>query len=127
VIDHTLYWGAAGSKEEALYLSAVLNSPRITELVRPLMSYGKDEHHIDMAFWRLPIPLYDPIDEQHLQLVELGWQAETEVAALDIDESRHFPSLRRQIRRHLADSPIGQQIDDVVDSLLARAGATSDS
>jgi hypothetical protein len=82
------------------------------------MSYGKDERHIDMAVWRLPIPLYNPSDEQHLQLADLGRQAENEVAALDIDESKHFPSLRRQIRKHLANSSTGRQIDNLMESLL---------
>jgi SAM-dependent methyltransferase len=67
VIEHALYWGAVSSDDEALYLCAVLNSPRITELVRPLMSYGKDERHIDTAVWRLPIPLYDPDNEHHVK------------------------------------------------------------
>jgi hypothetical protein len=125
VIDHTLYWAAAGSDDEALYLCAVLNSPKVTEHVRPLMSYGKDERHIDMAVWRLPIPLYDPDNGQHRRLAELGRQAEAETAALDLDEGKHFPALRRQIRKHLAVSPIGQHIDALVDSLLASVAAAS--
>jgi len=122
VIDHTLYWGAAGSEAEALYLCAILNSPQVTALVRPLMSYGKDERHIDMAVWRLPIPLHDPGDEQHRRLAELGRQAEDEIAALDIDEGKHFPALRRQVRTNLAASPTGRQIDALVDSLMTSVG-----
>jgi hypothetical protein len=118
VIDHKLYWGAAAGEDEALYLCAILNSATATVLVRPLMSYGKDERDIDMAVWRLPIPLYDPSDEQHRRLAELGRRAESEVAALDIDEGKHFPALRRQVRTHLATSPTGRQIDDLVESLL---------
>jgi hypothetical protein len=125
VIDHKLYWGVAGSEDEAMYLCAILNSPRVTELVRPLMSYGKDERDIDMAVWRLPIPLYDPDKEQHQRLAELGRRAEEEIAELSIDESKHFPALRRQIRKHLAGSPIGQQIDELVDSLLIAVESTT--
>ncbi len=43
IIDHTLYWGPVASRDEGLYLCAILNSPSLTELVRPLISYGKDE------------------------------------------------------------------------------------
>ena len=125
VIDHKLYWGAASSEDEALYLCAILNSPKVTALVRPLMSYGKDERDIDMAVWRLPIPLYDPDNDQHRRLADLGRRAEDEIAALDIDESKHFPALRRQIRKHLAISQIGQQIDDLVDTLLTSVSATA--
>jgi hypothetical protein len=128
VIDHTLYWATVSSDDsddEALYLCAVLNSPRVTEHVRPLMSYGKDERHIDMAVWRLPIPLYDPDNERHRRLAELGRRAEDEIAELDIDEARHFPALRRQVRKHLADSATGQQIDALVDSLLIAVESTT--
>jgi hypothetical protein len=124
VIEHKLYWATAATEDEALYLCAVLNSPRVTEQVRPLMSYGKDERDIDKAVWRLPIPLYDPANEQHRRLAELGRRAEAEIAALELDEDKHFPSLRRQIREHLSNSPTGQHIDALVDNLLTLVGAT---
>lgn len=89
------------------------------------MSYGKDERDIDKAVWRLPIPLYDPNDDQHRTLAELGRRAEDEIGALDIDEGKHFASLRRQIRKHLADSPIGQRIDGLVDGLLMAVELTA--
>jgi hypothetical protein len=70
-------------------------------------------------------PLYDPDDDQHRRLAELGRRADEEIGALDIDEGKHFPSLRRQIRKQLADSPTGQQIDDLVDSLLIAVESTT--
>jgi hypothetical protein len=91
------------------------------------MSYGKDERDIDKAVWRLRIPLYDPDDDQHRRLVELGRQAEAEIRALDIDESRHFPALRRQIRQHLADSPTGREIDELVEGLLAAVATVTEN
>lgn len=60
IIDHSLYWAPISSPDEGLYLCAILNSPVLTTLVRPLMSYGKDERHVDKYVWKLPIPLYDP-------------------------------------------------------------------
>lgn len=125
VIDHTLYWGAAVSEAEALFLCAVLNSARVTELVRPLMSYGKDERHIDKAVWRLPIPLFDPADEQHRRLAGLGQQAEAEIQGLDLDDTAHFAALRRRVRRQLAESPTGQQIEELVDRLLSIGAVSS--
>ena len=41
----------------------ILNAATITELVRPFMSYGKDERHFDKHIWQLPVPLYDPTDD----------------------------------------------------------------
>jgi hypothetical protein len=31
IIDHKLYWGTVTSREEGLYLCAILNSPVLTE------------------------------------------------------------------------------------------------
>lgn len=118
LIDHKLYWAAVADHDEARFLCAILNSPRTTELVRPLMSYGKDERDIDKYVWQLPIPLYNADNERHQRLVELGEQTEAEVAALEIDDSLHFPTQRRRIREHLAVSEAGIEIDDLVTELL---------
>jgi hypothetical protein len=53
VCEHKLYWGAVANRAEGLYLCSILNSPLITDLVRPLMSYGKDERDIDKHVWKL--------------------------------------------------------------------------
>lgn len=119
IIEHSLYWAATETMEEARYLCAVLNSPKTTELVRPLMSYGKDERHIDKYVWQLPIPTYKSDDERHQQLAQLGHTAESEIAVLDLDESVHFPALRRRIRQHLATSSTGIAIDELVTELLS--------
>ena len=60
LIDSSLYWATATSTAESLYLCAILNSRPFTELVRPFMSYGKDERHFHKHIWQLPVPLYDP-------------------------------------------------------------------
>lgn len=122
VVEHGLYWAAVNSDEEALYLCALLNSPRITELVRPLMAYGKDERHIDKYVWQLPIPLFDPAVGQHQELATLGREAELLVAGYELDESRHFPALRRDIRALLDQSPIGSRIDAVAEEVLNTPG-----
>jgi hypothetical protein len=57
VIEHGLYWATAAAAAEAHYLCAILNAATFTELVRPFMSYGKDERHFDKHIWQLPIPL----------------------------------------------------------------------
>ncbi|HEY2738610.1 MAG TPA: class I SAM-dependent methyltransferase, partial [Thermoanaerobaculia bacterium] len=41
VTEHKLYWGTVTSHSEGWYLCAILNCPELTQLVRPLMSYGK--------------------------------------------------------------------------------------
>ena len=86
VIDHTLYWATAASQEEALFLCAVLNPAEVTRQVRPLMSYGKDERHIDKHIWRLPIPEFSAANPLHAEISALAGEVEQKVRALELDK-----------------------------------------
>lgn len=119
VIDHTLYWGAVSSRGEGFYLCALLNSPAITDLVRPLMSYGKDERHIDKHVWKLPIPLFDGSNPAHRRLSDLGRKCADLVADLDLGDSGNFVTLRRRIRSVLAADPSAAEINEIVLGLLS--------
>src|SRR5262249_58218115 len=101
VIEHSLYWATAASTAEARYLCAILNSASITELVRPFMSYGKDERHFDKLIWQVPIPLYDKTDDLHVRLSARGAELEAAVGELELEPGRHFAALRRDIRRFI--------------------------
>lgn len=118
VCEHALYWGTVTSREEGMFLCAILNSPALTEAVRPLMSYGKDERHVDKHLWRLPIPLYDPSDPVHQRLVDLGHAEADLVKGLDLDESENFVVLRRKARAALAAGTAAPQIEEIVIELL---------
>jgi hypothetical protein len=118
VIEHKLYWGTVSTRDEGYFLCAVLNCPEITQLVRPLMSYGKDERDIDKQVWKLPIPMYDPANETHRRLSELGRQEAETVAALDLDEHGNFITLRQTVRRELASHAAATEISDVITELL---------
>ncbi|MBL9104487.1 MAG: N-6 DNA methylase [Myxococcales bacterium] len=118
LVDHTLYWAALATREEAAYLAAILNSSSATRLVRPHMAFGKDERHIDKAVWALPIPRYDPADRDHRTLAELAAQAERAVAGLALDAGRHFTSARRQIRELLRTGELGREIEHRVRALI---------
>jgi SAM-dependent methyltransferase len=118
VIDHKLYWAGLASKEEGHYLCAILNSAVATRRVQPLMSYGKDERDIDKYIWKLPIPMFDPDDRAHAHLAELGRQAGEAIAALELDDSKHFSAMRRAVRAWLEESKIGQAIEAKVEKLL---------
>ncbi|HWN70251.1 MAG TPA: N-6 DNA methylase, partial [Haliangium sp.] len=118
VIDHTLYWATATSRDESLFLCAILNAATVTQRIRPLMSYGKDERHIDKHVWRLAIPLFDPTDGGHMKLVALAAQVEKQIKELPLEEGKHFAALRRQVREHLEQSPEAQAIERLVAELL---------
>ena len=72
IIEHAVYWATVTTEAEGNYLVGILNSPSLTELARPLMSYGKDERHIDKHVWKLPIPVYDSTNDLHLAITRLS-------------------------------------------------------
>lgn len=118
IIDHTLYWGAPTTPEEGHYLCAILNAAVTTQRVRPLMSYGKDERHIDKYIWQLPIPYFDAENPDHAALAKLGAQAAEEVEALEIPDDLHFAAARRRVREALEASAVGKKIEARVAKLL---------
>ncbi|GAA1790048.1 N-6 DNA methylase [Planosporangium flavigriseum] len=119
IIEHALYFCTVASRAEGNYLCAILNSPVLTELVRPLMSYGKDERDVSKHLWRLPIPLYDPDDPKHQRLADLGSQQARAVEAMDIDVHANFVTLRRQVRAALAAHPGSTEIGAIVQEMLS--------
>lgn len=121
VCEHALYWATVTSREEGIFLCAILNSPVLTELVRPLMAYGKDERHVDKHLWKLPIPLYNQDDPVHQRLVDLGLQQADQAQHLDMDESTNFVVLRRKVRAALSAGAAAEEIGDLVKDLLGEA------
>lgn len=119
LINKSLYWAAFESAEEADFLCAILNSAVTTEMVRPYMSYGKDERHIDKHIWEVPIPAFDPDDRQHRELVSLGREVAALVSNLELDLTVQFPTLRARIRRTIETSPVGVRISEIVYELLS--------
>ncbi|AMV40459.1 N-6 DNA methylase [Planctomyces sp. SH-PL62] len=119
VIEHGLYWATAASTAEAQYLCAILNSASLTELVRPFMSYGKDERHFDKHIWQVPVPLYDPTVDLHARLSARGAELEAAVGALEIDPGRHFAAVRRDVRAFIAESEAGRDVEALVEELLS--------
>ena len=119
VIEHSLYWATAASTAEAQYLCAILNSATFTELVRPFMSYGKDERHFDKHIWQMPVPLYDPTDDLHSRLSARGAELEAAIGKLELVPGRHFAAVRRDIRGFIAESEAGRDVEALVEELLS--------
>ena len=120
IVEHQLNWAAARSVEEARYMCSVLNSVAVTKAVEPFMVSGKGGgRHIGSHLWKLPISLYDASDELHRNLADLGGQAEQFVSGLDIKPSKAHGSMRAKIRKQLADSEVGQSIEEAVNALLS--------
>ena len=122
IIDHKLIWGTAATIHEAKFLVAVLNSAVVTNAVQHMQ--GRGEHNprdFDKNVFRLPIPLYDPDNQNHERLVTLAGQAEL-VASNVALPSVSFEAQRRRVRQALVTDGVITQIDAIVKSLLFSPG-----
>jgi SAM-dependent methyltransferase len=117
IVEHGAYWASVGSPDEANYLVGILNTPSLTELARPFMSYGKDERHIDKNVWKLPIPTFDPDNQIHQQIVVLSEKLGLE-AAEQVFATKNFVTIRKSLRRYISESEAGKELDALVDALL---------
>jgi SAM-dependent methyltransferase len=76
IIHTTLYLYQTNNEDEAHYLTAVLNSNILNELVKPMQTKGaygpRDFHKKPLEF---PIPRYDSTNPVHRRLSELGKEA----------------------------------------------------
>ncbi|MCY3567313.1 MAG: N-6 DNA methylase, partial [Chloroflexi bacterium] len=121
LVEHQLNWAATRTIEEARYLCSVLNSVAVTKAVEPFMTSGKGGgRHINSYLWNVPIPLYDDQNPLHQQLAELGGQAEEFVSGLDIKPSKSHGWMRKKIREQLAESEVGQEIEERAHELLSQ-------
>jgi hypothetical protein len=121
VIDHTLYWAAASSEEEARYLTAVLNSPALGAMVRPLQARGEhNPRHFDKYVWKLPIPLFDETQQLHRDLAALALRAEAVAGNVELPPGVRFESWRRRIREALSSEGVAGELDAAVGHLLTR-------
>jgi hypothetical protein len=118
IIDSSLYWAAAESEDEALYLCAILNAPVTTRVVRPLMSFGKDERHIHKFVWKLAIPYFQPADMGHQRLVKLARELEVFTANVDLPDDLHFAAARRRLRETIDANSAGREIEEIVGKML---------
>lgn len=115
VIEHSLYWLAADSEEEALYLTAILNAPTLDALVKPYQSTGAfGPRHFDKYVWEAPIPLFDPRNPLHSRLAALGHWAEAEAFTVVFPTGMPFQRARQAIRDHLRVRGILAELDEAV-------------
>ncbi|MGH7641959.1 MAG: N-6 DNA methylase [Candidatus Dormibacteria bacterium] len=120
VIDCSLYWASVESVEEARYLTAVLNSRVLTELVHPYQAVGAfGPRHFDKYVWQMPIPRFDPNRLEHKHLSDLAAKAEGVAAQVGLARRTRFQAARRAIRIELDKAGIASQLDAAVTKLIA--------
>ena len=113
IIDQTLYWSVVDSEDEAIYITALMNSPALAEVIKehqPRGAFG--ERHIH----KLPYertPAYDPSEEQHQAVVdaakallgEWGTRRDQPDMQACLTPEMHLITRRKKIRTALAELP----------------------
>jgi len=119
VIDHKLYWATVSGSDEGRFLTAVLNSDTLLQLIRPLQARGEhNPRDFDKYVFQAPIPLYEANIDCHQRLVDLAKRAETVAADVDLPPGRAFQALRRHVRRALEADGVAGELEQTVAELL---------
>ncbi len=118
IVEHKLYWGSFASRDEARYLTAILNSTAVTTAVGPMQARGEhNARDFDKYVFQLPIPQYDREDAAHARLAILAEKAERVACRTTLPDVR-FERQRKYIRDALEIDGVGTDINAVVKSLL---------
>lgn len=120
IVDHKTYWFSTNSKDEAFYLTSIINSTVPNQLIKDFQSRGlfgaRDVHKkiLDVYF-----PQFDESNSYHQRLAFLGKQAHEKVQEYlitnppaDKISNNQLGRLRLEIKKHL-DAEI-KEIDEVV-------------
>ncbi len=119
VPDIGAYFYETDSEKEACYLVAAFNSSIIDELLKPMQSRGLwGPRSIHKKVLEIPIPQYNPSDENHRTLFQLGGQCTQKVEQLlpQLPKSRSIGHIRRLIKAELKEER--KQIDEIVKQTL---------
>ena len=130
VIDHKAFQTECQTKEEAHYVTAILNSNQLASQAKPFCTtnWAKKIRDFHKHGWKLPIPRYDASDSLHFRLSQLGATAEKECQALiansDIMSKPAGDAQSREARKLLRhewqpNSEVAQHIEAAVAELLS--------
>jgi len=116
VIDHKLYYYETDNEDEAFYLSTILNSGIVDEIIKPAQSRGKfGPRDIHKKPFEISIPKFNPMNAIHKKLSDLGKECTEEVKMLLPDLAERYSGIgwiRKKINELL--KPYIDQIDDLV-------------
>ena len=122
IIDHTLYWTAAESPEEARYLCGILNSKILRTRVERYQSQGQwGARHFDKYVFNLPIPRFDGNNPLHRELARSARTAEEVAETVSGEEGEYFTRTRRRVRSVLTEHGIAAELELLTERLLERS------
>jgi len=117
--DYVTYFFETEDREEAEYLTGVLNSPAVDALVKPMQARGLwGPRDITKKVWELPIPQFDAKNRRHVRMTEItrtGAKRVTEMLPQLMGEAsigRARTAVRQALKEELA------EIDSIVNELL---------
>jgi hypothetical protein len=127
VADHNTYLLETDNINEAQFVGAILNAPIIDTLVKPMQARGLfGPRDIHKKVLELPIPLFDPANDAHVQLATIGERCHARVATWVAeggeDTVRRIGAARGVVRQLLADDL--SEIDGIVRGMLGIAAGT---
>ena len=113
--NHNCYHYIAGSEEESGYLVAILNAPCMQSAYQDARRSDRD--FMQHVWRRVPIPRFDPENDEHLELARLCVVAEESALTLltqVLPEDATQLTASKLIRRELKNTGIANDIDEVV-------------
>lgn len=121
IIEQTLYWGRVGSEDEAIYITTLIKSPAVIDVIvahQPRGAFG--ERHIHkLAFDRTPT--FDPTNPKHCAVVIAAkallfeWSArriKSDIQQL-LTPEKHMITRRKKIREALQSLPSWPEYEKV--------------
>ncbi len=123
IVENSAYVYYTENKNEGFYLTSILNSNILNEIIKPFQSAGLfGPRHVSKKILDVPFPQFDPKDELHLKLAKLGEEcsrkAETWLIENNIGEISGIllGNVRLQIKAFLKNEL--KEIDDIVKKLM---------
>lgn len=119
VAEHVLYWASVASREEALYLCAIINAETTRSRIEQFQSMGLwGARYFDKVIFNLPIPKYDAALDLHRAIAAKAAEAEQLVNDLVLEPTLKFQKARGFVRQALKDNGIQEQLELLVGELL---------
>lgn len=107
VADYMTYYYETNNRDEALYLTSILNSPSVNEIIKGMQSRGLfGERHICKKVLELSIPRYNPSNRLHQKMAKLGEKCKEkarDVLPKWMEKYKGIAWIRKGIREDLQD------------------------
>jgi hypothetical protein len=122
VPDHVTFFYETSEPKEAQYLSAVLNSPTVDTLIKPMQARGLwGPRDIHKKVWELPIPEFNEKNPKHTRLADIAEACAEKVKEMVPDLKKLFEDVRGPHAIGRARTAVRQALHDElaeIDSLV---------